>query len=143
MKNYITTKLLTMLLLLSAAAYGQGIAINEDGAAPDPSAMLEVTSTEKGVLIPRMTQAQREAISAPANGLLIFQTDETSGFYFNAGTAGEPLWQRLGDEVSLPSGSDMQTLRHDGAGWVANSLLRNNGTGLGVNANPQANNQLY
>jgi uncharacterized protein (TIGR02145 family) len=143
MKNYITTKLLTMLLLLSAAAYGQGIAINEDGAAPDPSAMLEVTSTEKGILIPRMTQAQREAISAPANGLLIFQTDETSGFYFNAGTTGDPLWQRLGDEISLPSGSDMQTLRHDGAGWVANSLLRNNGAGLGVGANPFNNTQLY
>lgn len=143
MKNHTTTILLTMLLLLSAAAYGQGIAINEDGAAPDPSAMLEVTSTEKGVLIPRMTQAQREAISAPANGLLIFQTDETSGFYFNAGTTGDPLWQRLGDEVSLPSGSAMQTLRHDGAGWVSNSLLKNNGTALGVGTNPIANNQLY
>jgi hypothetical protein len=133
----------TAILLIATVALGQGVAINEDGAAPDPSAMLEVTSNEKGILIPRMTQAQREAISAPANGLLIFQTDETSGFYFNAGTTGDPLWQRLGDEVSLPSGSDMQTLRHDGAGWVANSLLRNNGAGLGVGANPFNNTQLY
>jgi hypothetical protein len=143
MKNYITTKLLTMLLLLSTMAYGQGIAINEDGAAPDPSAMLDVTSNEKGILIPRMTAAQRDAIAEPANGLLIYQTDETSGFYFNAGSTVAPDWQQLGDEVALPSGADWQTLRHDGTGWIANSLLRNNGSGLGVSANPIDNTQLY
>ncbi len=97
---------------MAAMAYGQGVAINEDGAAPDPSAMLEVTSTEKGILIPRMTQAQRDAIAEPATGLLIYQTDETPGFYYNVGSTG-PIWERLGESVSgqwMVSGDDIYYL---------------------------------
>lgn len=45
------------------------------GNTPDPSAMLDVTSTEKGFLPPRLTSAQRDAISNPAEGLLIYNTD--------------------------------------------------------------------
>jgi uncharacterized protein (TIGR02145 family) len=56
--------------------------------------------------------------------------------------SGNPDW-RDDDAGEMPPGINMQTLRHDGAGWVASSLLRNNGTGLGVNGNPIANTQLY
>jgi hypothetical protein len=49
---------------------------------PNSSALLEVKSTTKGVLIPRMTKAQRNAIASPAKGLLIFQTDNEAGFYY-------------------------------------------------------------
>lgn len=49
---------------------------------PDVSAQLDVTSTTKGLLVPRMTMAQRDAIGSPATGLLIFQTDNTPGFYY-------------------------------------------------------------
>lgn len=47
------------------------------------------------------------------------------------------------NNTSLPAGSNMQTLRYDGTNWVGNSVLRNDGTGLGIGANPQANRQLY
>lgn len=57
---------------------------------PNPSSLLEVTSTNAGVLIPRMTIAQRDSIVAPVLGLLIFQTDGTSGFYYYDGTAWVP-----------------------------------------------------
>ena len=50
------------------------------------SAQLEVASTTKGFLAPRMTSAQKEAISAPAVGLLVYQTDGTPGFYYFNGT---------------------------------------------------------
>jgi trimeric autotransporter adhesin len=50
--------------------------------APNASALFEVSSSTKGVLFPRMTQAQRDAISFPVNGLLIFQTDGVKGFYY-------------------------------------------------------------
>ena len=48
------------------------IAINGTGAAPHPSARLDITSLNKGVLFPRLTMAQRDAIVSPANGLMIF-----------------------------------------------------------------------
>src|ERR1043166_5120670 len=51
------------------------------------SSLLEVKSTSKGILIPRMTQAQRNAIASPATGLLIYQTDKTPGFYYYSGSA--------------------------------------------------------
>lgn len=77
------------------------IAINSDGSSPDNSAMLDVKSTEKGILIVRMTETQRNAISSPATGLLIFQTDETAGFYFNAGTPSIPDWQLINGSGSV------------------------------------------
>jgi hypothetical protein len=54
---------------------------------PAAPAALEVSSTTKGVLIPRMTAAQKLAISSPSNGLLIFQTDAPAGFYYYNGSA--------------------------------------------------------
>lgn len=67
-------------LLLNLDVTAQ-VAINATGAAPNSSAMLDVSSTTMGVLIPRMTQAERDLINAP-DGLLIFQTDNTEGFYY-------------------------------------------------------------
>jgi len=65
----------------------QNVGINSTGAAPDNSAMLDVSSTTKGMLTPRMTQTQRNAIATPTNGLLIYQTDNTAGFYYYDGSA--------------------------------------------------------
>jgi len=53
---------------------------------PDTSAILDVKSSDKGFLPPRMTEAQRDAISLPATGLLIYQTDETPGYYYYSGS---------------------------------------------------------
>jgi hypothetical protein len=49
---------------------------------PNASAKLDVSSTNKGFLPPRMTYAQRTAISSPAEGLMVYQTDGTSGLYY-------------------------------------------------------------
>lgn len=58
---------------------------------PHASAALDVTGTDKGVLIPRMTQTQRNAIASPATGLMIYQTDNNPGFYYYGGSG----WTRL------------------------------------------------
>ncbi len=50
-------------------------------ATPDDSAILQVNSTTQGFLPPRMTQAQREAISGPAEGLMVFQTNNSAALY--------------------------------------------------------------
>ncbi len=64
----------------------QSVGINDDSSTPDASAMLDVTSTTDGVLIPRMTDEEKDLISNPANGLMIYQTDGNPGFYFYNGT---------------------------------------------------------
>jgi hypothetical protein len=86
--------LLAALLGATTAFAQQNVGINTT--TPDASAALDVTSTNKGVLVPRMNQSQRAGISNPATGLLIWQTDGTSGFYYNAGTPASPSWIQLG-----------------------------------------------
>lgn len=61
---------------------GEGLAT-----APDASAALEVASTTRGFLPPRMTEVQREAIAVPATGLLVYQVDGAPGVYHFAGGA--------------------------------------------------------
>jgi hypothetical protein len=80
----------TILLLLIVFSYSQGVAINTDGSTANSSAILDVKSTSQGILFPRMTDSQRDAISSPADGLTIFNT--TSGcieYYVN------PYWYKL------------------------------------------------
>jgi hypothetical protein len=76
--------LLFTVLLSSGLTYSQ-VAINTDNSAPDASAMLDVKATGMGLLAPRMTFANRPA--APATGLLIYQTDNSPGFYYYTGSA--------------------------------------------------------
>jgi hypothetical protein len=88
MKTKITTLFLFFLLLSAVySSSAQNVGISTDGSAPDNSAMLDVKSTSKGILIPRMSQAERLAIPNPAIGLMLYQTDEAAGFYYNKGPA--------------------------------------------------------
>jgi len=70
------------ILLLLPTAFSQ-VAVNTDGSSPDGSAMLEVKSTDKGFLPPRLSSAQRDAISSPAEGLTIYNTDAECIQFFN------------------------------------------------------------
>lgn len=87
--------LVAVLLSISVSSYAQNVGINTDGSVADKSAMLDIKSTAKGMLIPRMTKQQKDSIAAPATGLLVYQTDDSSGFYFNRGTAELPNWQYI------------------------------------------------
>lgn len=85
------------LILAAGSAHAQGVGINTTGAAADTSAILDLSSTAKGFLPPRMTAVQRSAIVLPATGLLIYQTDGTAGLYYNTGTPAAPNWKQVGD----------------------------------------------
>jgi len=75
---------------------------------PNASAALDVQSTTRGVLLPRMTSAQRIAIATPADGLIVYQTDAISG-----------LWMRIsGAWVRLTSAND---LYGSSTGFAANT----------------------
>jgi len=81
MRIFIATLLFLSSIGLSTAQVG----INTP--TPDASAALDVQSTTQGMLVPRMTEAQRDLVSTPATGLLVYQTDGTAGFYFYDGAA--------------------------------------------------------
>ncbi|MDX5346133.1 MAG: hypothetical protein LPJ89_06170 [Hymenobacteraceae bacterium] len=74
MQKTFTFLFLVFFLFLNRQAFAQGIGINETGATPDPNAILDVASTSKGLLIPRLTTSQRDAISSPPAGLQIYNT---------------------------------------------------------------------
>ena len=86
---------LIILMLFTALSYAQ-VGVNTN--TPDASSALEIESTTGGILIPRMTETQRDAIVSPASGLMIYQTDQDFGFYFYNGTQ----WTSVG--MSGPQG---------------------------------------
>jgi uncharacterized protein (TIGR02145 family) len=93
--KHLLSALLLMTTLCAQAQVGIGTAT------PAASAQLDVSSTTKGFLPPRMMAAQRSAISSPTNGLLVFQTDYPSGlYYYNAG-----VWLKLSETTSYPNGT--------------------------------------
>ncbi len=99
-QNAFLTSILLVLLFVGGLNYNlsaQNVGINTN--TPDESAMLDVVATDAGMLIPRLTQAQRDDITSPATGLLIYQTDNTPGFYYNQGTPAAPDW------VSITAGA--------------------------------------
>ncbi|MEO1436013.1 MAG: hypothetical protein AAFV80_10790, partial [Bacteroidota bacterium] len=89
------TFLLSLFLSFYAVGvFAQGVGINTT--TPDPSAVLDVQSTDKGVLVPRMTTAQRTGISGgnPAAGLMVFD-NQTNSFWFYTGS----VWQEFGADT--------------------------------------------
>ncbi|NJN34728.1 MAG: hypothetical protein HC817_11225 [Saprospiraceae bacterium] len=92
MVKYIRISLFFLLFLSKLTAQSVGV----NTTTPHVSAALDVESTTKGLLVPRMTLTQRDAISTPSVGLLIFQTDGVAGFYFHNGTA----WKAINDGTS-------------------------------------------
>ena len=91
MKPIIQILAMSLLLMQNMNLFSQNVGINDDGSQPNTSAMLDVNSTTKGILTPRMTQSQRLTIATPATGLMVFQTDNTVGFYYYTGSGWEQL----------------------------------------------------
>jgi hypothetical protein len=88
-----------ILLIFSSGIIAQNIALNTTGNLPDTSAMLDVNSSNKGFLLPRMTTTQINAIPLPANGLIVYNTSINS-FQVNTGTSGSPVWSTIGTTTS-------------------------------------------
>ena len=84
----------------------------------DASSVFEIQSTDKGMLIPRMSEAQRMAINTPAKGLLVFD-NTTNSFWFYNGTE----WEELGASSATSGNSywaiDGEDIKHTNIGNVA------------------------
>ena len=118
-ENIFTMKFLYYLplIILSVCGYdslAQSLAINTDGSAAHASAMLDVKSTNKGLLIPRVSTAQRTAIATPASGLQVYDTDLNLLYLYNGSG-----W------VSLATSTNYWTLS-------GGNIYNNTGTNVGI-----------
>lgn len=117
-------KLILILFLVYSFTGMAQVAINTDNSDADNSAMLDVKSTARGLLIPRMTNSQRDAIASPANGLLVFQTDNASGFYYNSGSAVTPTWTLIGTGTWTLAGNSGTNPAANFLGTIDNVALK-------------------
>lgn len=89
MKQHIFV-ILTLIFFVHRAFAQNNVGIGTN--TPDASAILEMSSSNQGVLVPRLTSAQRLAVLTPANGLLVFDTDISCFFFYSSAIPG---WQNL------------------------------------------------
>jgi hypothetical protein len=125
------------MMLIGYIVKGQNISINESGIQPDPSAMLDISDTARGVLIPRLSKTQRDAISAPAQGLMIFMTTDTIGFFFYNGAA----WEYIHGS-SNPPGTKLVDVLDAGNDAQGDTIVNLNALSIGRAEAPKASLQL-
>ncbi|MCF2497175.1 complement C1q domain-containing protein [Dyadobacter chenhuakuii] len=96
--------LVTMLFGRNACAQSVGINTNS----PHPSSVLDISSTTKGVLFPKISlqsATDKITIPSPANALLVYNTNTqmgTEGLYYNSGDSNNPFWRIIGSKLSFP-----------------------------------------
>ncbi len=83
LKNLIPAFAFIVMSLTSAAQ----VKIGSPAGAPDPKAVLELSDTARGFLLPRMTQAQMSAIATPPNGLMVYNSSTNSTYQYYQPTA--------------------------------------------------------
>jgi hypothetical protein len=159
MKQIFTHRLKLLAVVLLATCFAKSIQAQNTFPAtgpagigtttPNASSLLEIKSTTKGLLIPRMTLAQRDAIAVPPavppTGLLIYQTNSTPGFYYYNGTAWTAVspknsgWSLTGNagtdsSINFVGTTDAHPLvfrvKNQKAGWIDhNAAMANTGYG--------------
>ena len=119
--------LITAIISFTIIANAQNVAVNTTGSSADASAMLDVSSTTKGFLAPRMTTVQRTGILSPANGLLVFDTDTKTYWYFSI------TWKEM---TNAGGGGSGFSLPYSGSSTNAGKLfsVSNNGVAAGATA---------
>ncbi|MEO6252395.1 MAG: tail fiber domain-containing protein [Ferruginibacter sp.] len=102
-------------MLFPTTGFTQSVSINTDGSNPDSSAILDVKSSTKGMLIPRTSTVSKLAIDNPANGLILYDTTTTTFWFYN-GTVwteipdGSNSWNLSGNTLSNPANQFIGTL---------------------------------
>lgn len=135
MQRFITIILaFTVVNLFAQSNIQQSLSINDDGAAAHASAQLDVNATDKGMLVPRLTTAQRTAIASPATGLVVFDTNTANFWFFNGLawvqiTTGTVLTDADGDtKVQVEKNPNEDIIRFD-LGGTESMVLRKNPSG--------------
>ena len=124
---------------LASPVYAQNVGINNDGIAPHASAMLDVSSNNKGVLIPRMDSIARKNIATPAAGLMVYDNSYDRFYYFN-GTS----WTSIGGGGADNLGNHQanQNIKTQGH-WISNDggnegILIDSAGQVGIGVTPKS-----
>ena len=121
--------------LFSQSNFNQSLSVNSTGAAADASAQLDVSANNKGVLVPRMTSLERTAIATPATGLLVFDTNTNTFWFFNGtgwiNIAPQTMLTDVDNDtkVQVEESPDEDVIRFD-LGGTENMVLRRNTSGI-------------
>ncbi|ROL61223.1 hypothetical protein D9V86_06875, partial [Bacteroidetes/Chlorobi group bacterium ChocPot_Mid] len=127
MRSLITIKLLFsiatfLVCIVTTSAQTDNVGIGTT--TPNNSAILELLSTTKGLLIPRLTSVERDAIASPATSLIIYNTT-TNQFEFNKGTPASPNWIGIASTLNLAnvygSGADGQVTYWNSSSTITGS----------------------
>jgi hypothetical protein len=141
MKKLIYLSILIVVTLTQFDGLSQGVAINEDNSTPNASAILDVKSTTKGMLIPRMTTVQRNAIVSPVEGLIIYNTTTnetnqrqdgawraliTSDYWYRGANT---MWN-IGDNIGINTAGPSERLDVSGNIRSNNSMIIDNASAI-------------
>jgi hypothetical protein len=127
---------LLIIFICDPNTYSQSFSINTDNSLADTSAILDVKSSAKGMLVPRMTKTQRNRIFQPASGLLVFQNSpDSTGFYFYDGSTwywmystenmlygDSTSWKRSGNSGTNPSSNFVGTTDNQPLSFRVNNV---------------------
>jgi len=127
--------LILSLLLMGSVSLQAQVAINTDGTSPDASAMLDIKSTTKGLLVPRVTTAQRLAFTSPTDGLWVYDTDTKNFWYYKTGTG----WQQMPNSAGALALPFLATLNSVSTLFA----LTNPGTGMAISGSSTGNTGMY
>jgi uncharacterized protein (TIGR02145 family) len=131
MKRRIQIFTIALFVISSFNIFAQNVGINSDGSIPNSSAMLDVKSSNKGLLIPQIALTgvnDAVTITTPATSLLVYNTATatgiTPGYYYNAGTTLAPVWTRYltsytETDPRVPAGTQIGQMQFwNGTAWV-------------------------
>jgi hypothetical protein len=129
--------LLGCIMMFLNLSFKAQVAINSDSSNPDSSAMLDVKSSNKGMLVPRMTTNQRTSINGPAVGLLVYDTDAKSFWFFGTTwqdlSSSEKLLDADSDtKVQVEESPDEDIIRFDVNGTEAMQISSSGHVGIGT-----------